>query len=130
MRWQNRECSRCGALFFASPTGGRPRTRCDPCRSNHARNDGTAWRKIRAQVLAEEPICAVQGCFRPSTEVDHIIPLARGGSPLDRDNLQGMCKPHNASKGARVARPAVVVRRRCTHPACPDPTTCRGHWHV
>lgn len=96
-------CTQCGAGFWAPRlTGGRPRTRCDDCRTVHDNADGTAWRKIRAVVLAEEPICAVAGCQRPSTEVDHILALSRGGAPVERANLQGMCKHHNASKGARL----------------------------
>jgi 5-methylcytosine-specific restriction protein A len=105
-------CSKCGQLFTA-PThvnGGRPRTRCDRCRTNHARIDGAKWRKARAQVLREEPVCRV--CGAPSEEVDHIIPLQAGGDPYARANLQGLCKRHNASKGARVAtqRPRQLKR--------------------
>lgn len=118
-----RACSRCGRRFSPPPTqrkGGRPRTRCDACRSNQARNDGAEWRQLRARVLAEEPICRVPGCSRPSTEVDHIVPLVRRPDlGLERTNLQALCKPHNASKGARlgVSRPARDARL-CQ---CPDP---------
>lgn len=53
-------------------------------------------------MLREEPICAVRGCGRPSTTVDHRVPLSKGGSRLDRGNLQGMCGPHNFAKGAKM----------------------------
>ena len=110
-----RFCTRCGSPFEAprKPTG-RPRSRCDSCRSNQERIDGAQWRKLRAVVLREEPICAVPGCGRPSTEVDHILPLKfRPELALDRANLRGICKPHNASKGARIAaRVAVAAKRR------------------
>lgn len=93
--------------------------------------DGTAWRKMRAQVLAEQPICAARDCNRISTEVDHIIPLQRGGSGVDRSNLQGMCKHHNASKGAKVSMAARKVRR-CTGEPCPDwcAETGSNWWHL
>jgi hypothetical protein len=47
-------------------------------------------------------VCAVDGCGQPSTTVDHVIPLARGGPRLARHNLVGMCGPHNFSKGDRL----------------------------
>jgi 5-methylcytosine-specific restriction endonuclease McrA len=85
------------------------------------------WRRLRLRVLAEEPVCAIPGCGRPSTEVDHIVPLAAGGAPLDRANLQGLCQPHNASKGASVnGLPPTLPRRRCY---CGDPS-CPGRWHL
>jgi 5-methylcytosine-specific restriction endonuclease McrA len=121
-------CVVCGAPFKArSGAVGRPRTRCDGCRSNHARIDGSVWRALRRRVLAEEPVCQVPGCGRLSTEVDHIVPLAAGGAPLDRANLQGLCQRHNASKGASVnGVPPAPPHRRCY---CGDPS-CPGRWHL
>lgn len=57
---------------------------------------GAEWRKLRAQVLAEQPMCA---CGRKANEVDHIIPLARGGTN-ERSNLQSMCKRCHSRKTA------------------------------
>lgn len=64
--------------------------------------DGT-WRKIRLQVLREEPLCRVchaNGHITPAQEVDHIVPLARGGTHA-RANLQPLCKTHHSQKTAR-----------------------------
>src|SRR4051812_19031318 len=98
-----RYCTVCGGAFYASPTGGRPRSRCDACRTNHERADGVVWRKLRARVLAEEPGCYIDGCGWPSTQVDHVIPLQmRPDLAHVRSNLRGICASHNASKGARV----------------------------
>lgn len=45
---------------------------------------------MRHVVLVEEPICMV--CMRrPSSQVDHKIPLCKGGTD-DRENLQGICE--------------------------------------
>jgi 5-methylcytosine-specific restriction endonuclease McrA len=126
-----RPCTQCGLPFTASATGGRPRSRCDSCRTNHAKIDGTRWRKLRAQVLWEQPVCAVAGCGRPSRQVDHVVALARGGDPYDRGNLQGMCASHNASKGDRSGLPD--SSGWCTDPKCTHPWDCDGpfsRWHA
>ena len=55
------------------------------------------WRILRDRVLREEPSC--RRCGAPSTDVDHVIALADGGS-WDRDNLQGLCRScHRAKTG-------------------------------
>ena len=104
-------CSRCGAPFISPPGGGRgrPRTRCDGCRSNHDRAGGTAWRILRARVLAEEPYC--YRCGADATEVDHVIPLSvRPDLAHERSNLRGACKSCNASKGARLDGAPIPTR--------------------
>jgi 5-methylcytosine-specific restriction endonuclease McrA len=118
-------CTRCGASFAApSRRTGRPRSRCDECRTNHDRIGGTRWRKLRAQVLQEEPACCIPDCGRPSSQVDHIIPLSKAPSlGLERSNVRGICATHNASKGDRPAY-------RCKDPLCPEPETCPGRWHL
>jgi 5-methylcytosine-specific restriction endonuclease McrA len=123
-------CASCGRLFSTPGGPGRPRKRCDACRSPHAKLGGKAWAQLRARVLAEEPTCSQvvdeatgEVCGLPSTQVDHVQPLAAGGAPLDRGNLQGLCASHNASKGAR---PVTVGRRVCY---CGN-LGCPGRWHL
>lgn len=58
---------------------------------------------MRSQVLAEQPICL---CGAPATEVDHIVPLRRGGTDL-RSNLVGLCKPCHSRKTIGEAPPKV-----------------------
>ena len=126
-----RPCTQCGRAFTASPTGGRPRSRCDSCRTNHAKIDGARWRKLRLGVLSEQPVCAVAGCGQTSTQVDHVVALARGGDPYARSNLQAMCGPHNASKGDRD--PLRDPAGWCEHPKCSHPWDCAGplsRWHL
>lgn len=62
------------------------------------------WRQLRNLVLQEVPLCQTRGCAALATEVDHIVPLARGGTH-DRENLQALCKPCHSSKTAREDRP-------------------------
>lgn len=55
---------------------------------------GRAGATIRAQRLAAEPLCrdcAEAGDKRPSEEIDHIIPLAFGGTD-DDDNIRALCR--------------------------------------
>jgi 5-methylcytosine-specific restriction protein A len=51
-------------------------------------------------MLAREPFC--RACLKAGKHVatdiiDHIVPLAWGGSD-DRGNKQGLCKPHHDEK--------------------------------
>jgi 5-methylcytosine-specific restriction protein A len=57
------------------------------------------WRKLRAQVLAEEPRCK---CGEQSVEVDHIVAKCFGGGD-ERANLGAICKPCHLTKSAREA---------------------------
>lgn len=65
-------------------------------------------------MLAEEPLCRAcldRGRTSPSEVVDHIKPLAWGGSD-DRSNKQGLCKPcHDAKSAAERAIDAKDRRR-------------------
>ena len=63
-------------------------------------------RRLRAQVLKEEPTCRY--CGRPATAVDHIHPRAWGGSHA-RSNLQGLC---NACQTEKAKLEAAEGRRR------------------
>ena len=78
----------------------------DP-RKTHAklRND------LRKKVFATQDTCGI--CGRPvdvtlpagtpmSPELDEIVPVARGGSPYDIDNLQLAHRICNQKKGARM----------------------------
>ena len=56
--------------------------------------NGTAWRKLRAAVLREHPLCAL--CrTATATEVDH-----RDDDPTnnERSNLSALCKPCHSRK--------------------------------
>lgn len=55
---------------------------------------GSKWKRIRLEVLAEEPLC--RHCSRKdivamAQEVDHIVPLWEGGDEYERSNLQPLC---------------------------------------
>jgi 5-methylcytosine-specific restriction enzyme A len=64
------------------------------------RTRGHRWMAIRGWVLMAEPRCAEclrNGRLAAAVEVDHIIPLRRGGTD-DVRNLQGLCHDCHAAK--------------------------------
>lgn len=62
----------------------------------HHRGSTWAWRKLRAEVLEEEPVC--MDCGRaPSTDAGHVVGRAQGGQDV-RYNLKGQCRPCNLAQ--------------------------------
>jgi 5-methylcytosine-specific restriction protein A len=70
---------------------------------------GADWQRIRAQVLQEEPACAVCGTTENLT-VDHHKPKADGGTDA-RENLTTLCMRHQAAKAGREGAAARWGRR-------------------
>lgn len=57
--------------------------------------DSAAWRRLRAAILAEWPLCrrCPEGRPTPAVEVHHREPRhARPDLALDPDNLEGLCR--------------------------------------
>lgn len=81
---------------------------------------GTAWRKLRARVLVDEPLCRhCKRCGRVTAAnvVDHI-----SGDPSDNssENLQALCEPcHNlkTARGNDVPLPGCDARGSPADPA-------------
>lgn len=84
-----------------------------------------AWRKLRDQVVAEEPVCKLQFrgiCTGASTTADHIRTVTdRPDLALVRSNLRGACRPCNDARrnvpdeSLQLARPqpaALSIFRR------------------
>lgn len=62
-----------------------------------------AYKKVRDQVVQEEPLCRAcitNGHVTPGAQVDHIIPIAEGGTHA-RTNLQHLCEPCHKAKTLR-----------------------------
>ena len=62
-----------------------------------------AWRRLRAVKLEADPLCeecARHGRVTPARIVDHIVPINKGGAPLELGNLQSLCLRCHACKTA------------------------------
>lgn len=86
------------------------------------------WKRLRAAKLRVNPLC--EHCIKPTVanQVDHITPIARGGSPWDWDNLQSLCaschsKKTNAEDGGAFNPP----KDRRVDPETGKPMD-PGHW--
>ncbi len=70
--------------------------------SSSARGYDTAWRSVRAERLRLDNYlcrhCLRDGRPETATDVDHIVPIARGGARLDLGNLQSLCGPCHSRK--------------------------------
>jgi 5-methylcytosine-specific restriction enzyme A len=68
---------------------------------SHAPRKQSISQAVRWSVFRDDEFaCKICGETEKPLHVDHIIPVARGGSN-DRHNLQTLCETCNTSKGAR-----------------------------
>ncbi|MES0444966.1 MAG: HNH endonuclease signature motif containing protein [Desulfobacterales bacterium] len=69
----------------------------------HKRGYGASWTKTRIRILKRDSYlcqpCLSNDRYAPGTQVDHIIPKAKGGSN-DDDNLQAICNECHKTKTA------------------------------
>lgn len=98
-----------------SQQAGKPRRKLP---FNGTWND-TSWKEARRRAInSKDPMCAschnfidvsaaiklADGTLNPlAVEVDHIVPISRGGQPYELDNLQLMHMRCNRKKGSRMA---------------------------
>ena len=108
----------CPALGAASRCGAHTRPSLRPAErrqsereydrdrgSAASRGYGPVWRRLRLMQLRAYPLCADPDGrhgdrIEPATQVDHIIPLRRGGSG-EASNLQSLCAACHSRKTNR-----------------------------
>lgn len=100
---------------------GKPRAKRPPdaeLSDKQLRND-KRMKDLRLLVLSEEHVCGICGDpvdkslhfhHRMSATVDHIVPLALGGAPFDRENVRLAHRSCNAQLGNRAKEMAQVER--------------------
>ena len=65
------------------------------------------WARVRSRVLALDGY-RCRACGRPGRlEVDHIVPLEKGGAALDEHNLQTLCR------GCHIAKHIHIREKDC-----------------
>lgn len=97
---------KCGVLGCEKHGAKRRHYEQHPRGSSTAQGYGSAWRRLRLQILARDPICRDDsGCSAPSVDVDHIKARKLFANSADADlasNLRGMCRRHHSRKTALV----------------------------
>lgn len=76
----------------------------------------SGWAKIRARILARDPVCKLCG-VRPSTHCDHIVAKADDHSET---GLQGVCGPCHDQKSAREGAAAAKAKGQPTRKRPPE----------
>ena len=65
------------------------------------------WLRLRRIVLSEVLVCQCRGCdglhrhqpcYKPATDVDHIVAVSADGAEWDRANLQALCHACHSRK--------------------------------
>jgi 5-methylcytosine-specific restriction protein A len=72
-----------------------------------SRGYDVVWQRARLAYLAHNPLCeecSRHGVTELANEVDHIVPLSKGGARLDPSNLQSLCKPCHSKKTRKEGR--------------------------
>lgn len=102
------------------------------------RLSGWDWAKVRPRILARDghlcQSCLQAGRYTQATEVDHVIPLSKGGSN-DDDNLMALCHTCHGLKTAterhisrkKIRKPAIPVTLVCGPPGAGKTTYCLQH---
>ena len=83
---------------------------------HHLHLKSRLWRVARRHVLDRDGY-RCRKCGRAGRlEVDHVVPLKRGGAPWEEDNLQALCKDchivKTRSENRRPETPAEAAWRR------------------
>jgi 5-methylcytosine-specific restriction endonuclease McrA/shikimate kinase len=108
------------------------------------RGYGHTWVKLRKLVMLRDggicQVCLAKGQVKEATEVDHIIPKAKGGTDHD-SNLQAICKQCHQNKTAMesadgqrtsyypewLPKPKCKVTIVCGPPGSGKTTYCKQH---
>ena len=118
--------SRCPSLVTAAtpcPTHPPPAAWATSTRPGSTRQ----WRLRRARVLRDAPLCPAclaEDRVTAAVEVDHVVPLARGGTD-DYANLAPICVEHHKTKTRARRRRAPMTR--CLIPTCELHAVTRGY---
>ena len=76
----------------------------DAVSQHHKRMDRARWLAARlAALIRDGKRC--RECSAPADEIDHVVPMFKGGDPYDIDNLVSLCTICHLMKTKAEARP-------------------------
>ena len=104
-------CTVCGVVTSGAGSRCSRHPRLSRIGANHAVHTDPRWARLSRRVIARHVgqrgyVCPGYGRpAHPSGDltVDHVVPLAAGGAPLDIANCAVLCRSCNSTKGAYVA---------------------------
>lgn len=71
---------------------------------NHDRIEPKRWARVRKQALERAGYRSEKSGLRGKLEVDHIVPIDRGGAVYDMDNVQVLTRTEHIDKTAAENR--------------------------
>lgn len=87
----------------------------------HKALESERWRRVRATVLERNALhnggrCTIgsRACTGRADQVDHIVPLARGGARYELANLRAVCRACNLGRSALSVPPSLPRPRTVT----------------
>lgn len=62
------------------------------------------WQRLREVKLSQDPLCQYcpPGSYTPADQVDHRVPISKGGEPFDLANLASSCQRCHSRKTMHV----------------------------
>jgi 5-methylcytosine-specific restriction endonuclease McrA len=92
------------------------------------------WERLRERKLTEDPFCQCPQCqaegrWRLADEVDHVVPVERGGGMFDWNNLRSMSKQCHSRKTLREDVLKQPARIRGADPETGRPLDPRHYWN-
>lgn len=91
------------------------------------------WKKLRLQVIAEEPVCRLRlnKCTVRSDTADHIIPVKdRPDLKYVRANLRGSCQSCNMARGSRPLSEVRAEQNAAARASVKKPAAALGFFDV
>lgn len=82
--------------------GAKPKPLSEKRAASKRVYNSTTWQRLRLMHIAGSPLCVECGGY--GEQVDHIVPISRGGEKFDPANLQTLCASCHASKTRRDNR--------------------------
>ena len=74
--------------------------------------NGARWKRLRRRILERDNwTCQVCGKSAGRFEIDHVVPLAAGGSAWEESNLQCLCRRCHFEKTAGENQTIAIARR-------------------